>query len=101
MTPQEKLLREYIRQYLKELKEAETEETETDTEEEKPAQEEPISSLVEPLVSAFARKVKNNITDIDNEVIHEILVEVLNTFVVSTDEKLNIIRSVKNTIANY
>ena len=47
------------------------------------------------------RKVKNNITDINNEVIQEILVEILDSFTVSTDEKLNIIRNVKNTIANY
>jgi hypothetical protein len=102
MKPQEKILREYIKQYLKELKEVETETgIKNDTEEEKPAQEEPTSSLVEPLVAAFTRKVKNNITDINNEVIQEILVEILDAFTVSTDEKLNIIRNVKNTIANY
>lgn len=100
MKPQEKILREYIKQYLKELKEAEKDDLDADVVDE-PQQDEPIANILEPLVLTFVKKVKNNISDINSEVIQEVLIELLNNFSQSTDEKLNIIKNVKNTIIGY
>lgn len=100
MKPQEKILREYIKQYLKELKEAEKDDLDADVVDE-PQQDEPIANILEPLVLTFVKKVKNNISDVNSEVIQEILIELLNNFSQSTDEKLNIIKNVKNTIIGY
>lgn len=100
MKPQEKILREYIKQYLKELKEAEKDDLDADVVDE-PQQDEPIANILEPLVLTFVKKVKNNISDVNSEVIQEILIELLNNFSQSTDEKLNIIKNVKDTIIGY
>jgi restriction endonuclease Mrr len=100
MNPSEKILREYIREYLKQLKEAEEQEKDATVVDE-PQQDQSIQTIIEPLVNSFIRKIKNNMVEVDGEVLHEIIVEMLNALIPSNDEKLSILKNVKNTLIGY
>jgi len=105
MNHQETLLRQYIKEYIKNLHEVEKQSSENPEGDkaEAPKEEEPQSNedVIEPIVSGFVRKIKNNLGEVDNDTVHDILINILNDFVTGSDEKLNIIRNVKNTIAGY
>lgn len=94
----ENVFRSLIRKEIKKILEAE--EAETAPEEapkEEPKEEEGLSASVQGTVSEFVRKLKDA-GEVQSEDVAEIVSIVIEAFADSSEQKLNILRSVKSNI---
>lgn len=94
----ENVFRSLIRKEIKKILEAE--EAETAPEEapkEEPEEEEGLSASVQGTVSEFVRKLKDA-GEVQSEDVAEIVSIVIEAFADSSEQKLNILRSVKSNI---
>jgi hypothetical protein len=102
MTRTEKLLRKTIREHIKQyLKEAEGEEETQDAEETPKAEEEPQEegpSLGTTMGMKFAERIKNTPGASDTENIHDILVAVIDSFGMSNERKLALLKQIKTSV---
>ena len=99
----EEAFRALIRKEIKRVLEAEEAETEEKPEEEAPKEEpqpEGLDPVLEEATMVFIKKLKQSGVSIDPEALVDIVADVVDAFMSSSDQKLMVLKSVKSKIVH-